>query len=37
MKTQAHISWIAGTPLNIETVELQGPKFGESIRTVEEF
>ena len=29
MKTQAAISWQAGTPLTIETVDLQGPQAGE--------
>mgnify|MGYP006153368549 CR=1 FL=1 len=29
MKTQAAVAWKAGAPLTIETVDLQGPKFGE--------
>ena len=29
MKTQAAVAWKAGAPLTIETVDLQGPRFGE--------
>src|SRR5450830_1349978 len=29
MKTRAAVAWQAGQPLTIETVDLQGPKFGE--------
>ena len=29
MKTKAAVAWKAGSPLTIETVDLQGPKFGE--------
>ncbi|MFT6591342.1 MAG: S-(hydroxymethyl)glutathione dehydrogenase/alcohol dehydrogenase, partial [Rhodoferax sp.] len=29
MKTKAAVAWKAGQPLTIETVDLQGPKFGE--------
>ena len=29
MKTRAAVAWKAGEPLTIETVDLQGPKFGE--------
>ncbi len=29
MKTQAAVAWTAGQPLTTETVDLQGPKFGE--------
>ena len=29
MKTKAAVAWQAGKPLTIETVDLQGPKFGE--------
>ena len=29
MKTRAAVAWKAGQPLTIETVDLQGPKFGE--------
>src|SRR5688572_22889677 len=29
MKTKAAVAWQAGQPLTIETVDLQGPKFGE--------
>src|SRR6187401_1424947 len=29
MKTKAAIAWKAGQPLTIETVDLEGPKFGE--------
>ena len=28
MTTKAAVAWQAGKPLTIETVELQGPKFG---------
>ena len=29
MKTKAAVAWKSGAPLTIETVDLQGPKFGE--------
>ena len=29
MKTRAAVAWKAGAPLSIETVDLEGPKFGE--------
>ena len=29
MKTKAAVAWKAGAPLTIETVDLQGPRFGE--------
>ncbi|MES2954922.1 MAG: S-(hydroxymethyl)glutathione dehydrogenase, partial [Pseudomonadota bacterium] len=29
MKTKAAVAWKSGEPLTIETVDLQGPKFGE--------
>jgi len=29
MQTRAAVAWKAGQPLTIETVDLQGPKFGE--------
>ncbi|MBC7621423.1 MAG: alcohol dehydrogenase catalytic domain-containing protein, partial [Candidatus Saccharibacteria bacterium] len=29
MQTRAAVAWKAGVPLTIETVDLQGPKFGE--------
>ena len=29
MKTRAAVAWKAGEPLSIETVDLQGPRFGE--------
>jgi S-(hydroxymethyl)glutathione dehydrogenase/alcohol dehydrogenase len=29
MKTKAAVAWKAGAPLTIETVDLEGPKFGE--------
>src|SRR6187549_1794509 len=29
MKTKAAVAWKSGQPLTIETVDLQGPKFGE--------
>ena len=29
MKTKAAVAWKAGSPLTIETVDLEGPKFGE--------
>ena len=29
MKTKAAVAWKAGQPLTIETVDLEGPKFGE--------
>ncbi|MCB2003026.1 MAG: S-(hydroxymethyl)glutathione dehydrogenase, partial [Rhodoferax sp.] len=29
MKTKAAVAWKAATPLTIETVDLDGPKFGE--------
>lgn len=29
MKTKAAVAWQAGQPLTIETVDLEGPKFGE--------
>ena len=29
MKTRAAVAWKAGTPLSIETVDLEGPKLGE--------
>ena len=29
MKTKAAVAWQSGQPLTIETVDLQGPKFGE--------
>jgi Zn-dependent alcohol dehydrogenase len=28
MKTKAAVAWQAGKPLTIETLDLQGPKFG---------
>ncbi len=29
MKTRAAVAWKAGAPLSVETVELEGPRFGE--------
>ena len=29
MKTKAAVAWKSGEPLTIETVDLEGPKFGE--------
>ena len=29
MKTKAAVAWKSGEPLTIETVDLDGPKFGE--------
>lgn len=29
MQTRAAVAWKAGQPLTIETVDLEGPKFGE--------
>ena len=29
MKTKAAVAWQSGAPLTIETVDLQGPQFGE--------
>jgi hypothetical protein len=29
MKTKAAVAWKSGAPLTIETVDLEGPKFGE--------
>ena len=29
MKTKAAVAWQSGQPLTIETVDLEGPKFGE--------
>ena len=29
MKTKAAVAWQAGQPLTIETVDLEGPRFGE--------
>ena len=29
MKTKAAVAWKSGTPLTIETVDLDGPRFGE--------
>ena len=29
MKTKAAVAWQSGAPLSIETVDLEGPKFGE--------
>src|SRR5690606_40168710 len=29
MKTKAAVAWKAGQPLTIETVDLEGPRFGE--------
>ena len=34
MKTRAAVAWKAGEPLEIETIEIEGPKAGEAYKTV---